>query len=69
MWVVFSLQPWAAAFDPPYRVDSGDQIGYLPVYRTREDAERDFPNAEIRQLVRESQPTEYTAPPGELVKS
>ncbi len=52
MFVVMKVQDFefeTKGWKPPYPItfDMGKIKGYLPVYDTREDAEKDFPNATI----------------------
>ncbi|MBU3914824.1 hypothetical protein KKA14_04755 [bacterium] len=47
MFIVMRMQSFefeAPNFPIPIKVEAGTMIGYLPVYETREDALKDFPN-------------------------
>ena len=57
MWVVLKVQPFEVEqiedsyrFPYPFTVDMKPMIGYLPVYATREDALKEFPDAPLAQI-------------------
>jgi hypothetical protein len=54
MWMIMCLQEWkdvgGKACGALAQVDGGLSIGYLPVYSTREDAEKDYPGCPKAQV-------------------
>ena len=52
MWVVFRVQKFEVEQKGPFliKIDSRPQIGYLPVYETREDALSKFPDGPFLEI-------------------
>jgi len=50
-YLVLQIQPFEFETNIPCMkspsIDSGGMVGYAPIYALKEDAEKDFPNAEI----------------------
>lgn len=57
MFVVLVLQDFevVGTLRFPVKLDFAPMVGYLPVYATREDAEREFPGHPVAEI-REAQP-------------